>query len=732
MFKYTILLFLTILHLTSMLYPRTLHVPAHVKTIQEGINRAADGDTVLVAPGTYKENINFKGKNIVVASYYILSQCPTFIKNTVIDGSNPTDPDTASCVVFLSGEGAEAILQGFTLTNGTGTIRTEPNGTSWREGGGIMIAHSSPTIKHNLIISNIVLHMTNVTSTGGGGISCVDGNPQIFNNIITLNQAGYAAGIMLYRSGVILKNNIICQNRGGQDYGGGGIVMEGNGPAAKIMENNTIIANTALGSGFYGGRAGALLVFKTSVLARNNIIWGNTQNNQEQIYIHHERTTADFTYNNIEGGWDGEGNIDTPPNFSGMNFYLSDESPCIDAGSPDPKYNDPASQSNRTIADNPSKGGLRNDIGAYGGPGSTEMSIRGILIPDTPYNGVPWQIPGKIEAETFDWGPESKAYHDIDEINQGGMYRLSGVDIQKCDDFGGGYHISHMQKGEWLNYTVNITDSEKYDLTIRIASETNNGRFHIKCDEKDLTGPVQVQEIGGKKKWQQLTIPNLKLPAGKHVIRLVCENGGFNVNAFYFSLASSTLPAQWQNQDIGQVGITGSAGFLDGAFHIQGAGAVKNLYKDSDQIHFAFQKMSGDIEMVAHIRTQSYTDPWGRAGLMIRDSTHDNAKSAFLAVTPTISPILYYRKERGGPLDVNNWKNRRNYNWLKLTRIGNTFTGYQSQDGKTWGTLGEWAGEGIAEITMTNPVYVGLAISSQKEGIIATASFDHVEVKQLQ
>ncbi|GAG90709.1 unnamed protein product, partial [marine sediment metagenome] len=274
-----------------------------------------------------------------------------------------------------------------------------------------------------------VQNTTNVASTGGGGISCIEGNPVILNNIIMLNQARYAAGIMLYRSGVILRNNIICQNAGGQDYGGGGIVMEGNGPGPKIMENNTIVANAAFGDGFYGGRAGGLLVFKTSLTARNNIIWGNIQNNGGQIYVHNERTYVDFTYNDIEGGLDGEGNINTPPEFFRTHFKLSYNSPCIDAGTPDTNYNDPVSQSDRTIANNPAKGGLRNDLGSYGGPGCIDMMVPDILIPEASYGGIPFQIPGKIEAEAFDWGSEGKAYHDIDNLNHGGMYRIIGVDI---------------------------------------------------------------------------------------------------------------------------------------------------------------------------------------------------------------------------------------------------------------------------------------------------------------
>ncbi|GAI92206.1 unnamed protein product [marine sediment metagenome] len=67
-----------------------------------------------------------------------------------------------------------------------------------------------------------------------------------------------------------------------------------------------------------------------------------------------------------------------------------------------------------------------------------------------------------------------------------------------------------------------------------------------------------------------------------------------------------------------------------------------------------------------------------------------------------------------------------------MTRIGDTFTGYKSKDGRIWSALGQWAGEGIADIPMTDTVYVGLAITSQDDGIISVATFSNVEVKKLQ
>lgn len=96
-------------------------VPGDQPTIRAGIDAAVNEDPILVAPGTYYENINFRGKNIVVASHYILDGETDFIETTIINGSHPSHPDTGTCVLTISGEDSTAVLQGFTLTKGTGT-----------------------------------------------------------------------------------------------------------------------------------------------------------------------------------------------------------------------------------------------------------------------------------------------------------------------------------------------------------------------------------------------------------------------------------------------------------------------------------------------------------------------------------------------------------------------------------------------------------------------------------
>ncbi|MHC4946499.1 MAG: hypothetical protein ACYTG7_26100, partial [Planctomycetota bacterium] len=86
----------------------TLHVPADYPTIQAGIDAAVDGDTVLVAPGTYVEKIDFVGKTITVISESAFDE-------TVIDGAMK-----GSVVTFKSGEGKDTVLEGFTIKNGDG------------------------------------------------------------------------------------------------------------------------------------------------------------------------------------------------------------------------------------------------------------------------------------------------------------------------------------------------------------------------------------------------------------------------------------------------------------------------------------------------------------------------------------------------------------------------------------------------------------------------------------
>ena len=125
----------------------TIHVPGDHPTIQAGIDAAVDGDLVLVAPGTYMENIDFHGKAITL-------QSEAGAEVTVINGGDcaAIDPLEGRCsvVTFDSGEAENTVLNGFTIRNGSGIQIWDciwPSPWCWPDwcGGGIFCSSSSPT-----------------------------------------------------------------------------------------------------------------------------------------------------------------------------------------------------------------------------------------------------------------------------------------------------------------------------------------------------------------------------------------------------------------------------------------------------------------------------------------------------------------------------------------------------------------------------------------------------------
>jgi parallel beta-helix repeat protein len=352
-----------------------IHVPAGQPTIQMGINAASNGDTVLVAPGTYQENIDFLGKAIKVTSTN--GSAVTTIKNN----------GGGSVVTFHSGEGLKSILNGFTITGGWASFG----------GGGIEISNASPTITNNKIIGNQACEGDGIDvnfgsplikgntitgnsqfgcsgGTGGGGIKIGGAaSAQVVGNLITNNDAGSGdgGGISLFAAGTpTIMNNIISNNSTqGGGFGGGGISMFNYSDA--VIVQNLIFANSApQGGGVYylvpSGANGPTLVNNTFVNNQsssgqgsaiyandfdvpshlyNNIIFGT--GGQTAVYCGNlnSSTPPAFFFNDVfaaQGTTYGgicsdqtgtDGNVSTDPKFVGKsNFRLKDASPVIDAG----------------------------------------------------------------------------------------------------------------------------------------------------------------------------------------------------------------------------------------------------------------------------------------------------------------------------------------------------------------------------------------------------------------
>ena len=176
--------------LTSITMAEVLYVPAEFSTIQDAIEASESGDSVLVSPGFYQENINFEGKSITVSSLYLIGGDSLLIGTTIIDAQ-----ESGSVATFSSGEDANSILQGFTLQNGNGNDEDpDGNGSYYTYGGGIYCENSDPTIRDCIIRDNVA------NEGGGGGIFCYESSPIFVGCTIFGNETDDVGGGLYSRS----------------------------------------------------------------------------------------------------------------------------------------------------------------------------------------------------------------------------------------------------------------------------------------------------------------------------------------------------------------------------------------------------------------------------------------------------------------------------------------------------------------------------------------------------
>ena len=148
----------------------------------------------------------------------------------------------------------------------------------------------------------------------------------------------------------------------------------------------------------------------------------------------------------------------------------------------------------------------------------------------SPFSGTAINIPGKIEAENFNLGGNGVGYYDLSSGNQGYSYRTGDVDIEECADDGGGYDVGWTDAGEWLEYTVNVAATGKYNFQMRLATQNASGTFHLMVDGVALTSTETITNTGGWQIWKTLAISNIPLTQGIRKLRIVMNAGGFNIN----------------------------------------------------------------------------------------------------------------------------------------------------------------------------------------------------------
>ena len=332
---------LLVMVLLSQAFAKVINIPKDYPTIQEGLDASIEGDTVIVQPGIYEENIDFYGINVVLASKFLEAQDSKFIHETVIFGSKDRG-STGPVITFSGGEDSTSAVIGFTIKNGRSPI-----------GGGIYCNRANPRL-HNLIIKEN-------RAEKGAGIKLYESSPEITNVAILENRARWSAAMHITSSSspklknILIANNVTSFNTGWlycEDFSSptfNNVTIASNGESSTPLSAKEKVRyergdrKNIDSSRLYGIHIsnGSHPVFK------NSILWNNPQ--QEVVFRQYGHPSSiTFSYSTVKGGakaiinkdsagqiiWN-EGNLLSNPKFIApekRNYGLDSSSPCRGAG----------------------------------------------------------------------------------------------------------------------------------------------------------------------------------------------------------------------------------------------------------------------------------------------------------------------------------------------------------------------------------------------------------------
>jgi hypothetical protein len=348
-------------------------------SIQDAIDDPAtlEGDEIVLAPGTYFETIDLRGRAITLRSTN--PHDPAVVAATILDGGG-----MGTVVSCFSGEGPGTVLAGLTVRGGAGM-----------SGGGMSVDGSSPTIVHCTFTDN-------ASAFEGGGIACFFGEPLIVSCRFVGNTAFYGGGV------ASLGGNprfVSCAFAGNMATGSGGAI-DVFGGGAPMVAGCVMTANAA-------EEGGAMSIDGSDSSVVNSILWGNAAAADPEVRLA-GGSAASFRACDVAGsggsvawagtGLDGGGNIDADPMFAdalgadGVAGTLDDDmrlqqtSPCMNAGAADGVPADDADLDGDgdrleplplDLAGNPRVSGAAVDMGPF----ETQVA-------DVPEEPCPWDLTG--------------------------------------------------------------------------------------------------------------------------------------------------------------------------------------------------------------------------------------------------------------------------------------------------------------------------------------------------
>ena len=326
-----------------------------------------------------------------------------------------------------------------------------------------------------------------------------------------------------------------------------------------------------------------------------------------------------------------------------------------------------------------------------------------------------YKVTGDLGAESFDPGElelETTYYWRIDEVNNlnpdspwvGEVWNFTTGSFLIVDDF--------EDYNDYPPYEIYSTWMDGYEI------ETNGALVGYDLEQTDFI-------------------------EGKHIVETTIIHGGKqSMPYFYNNVGTATYseaelpfsPAQdWTREGVTELslwfrGYSASVGsFAEGpvgTYTITASGA--DITGQADEFHYAYKMLTGIGSITARVMSVDDTDPWAKAGVMIRDTLEPGSKHAFACVTPGSGVASEGRSNTGGDSFTTSQAGITAPHWVKLERdISGNFTAFHSTDGSTWVSVGTATGP---DIQMSASVYIGLAVTSHNTDATCEAQFSNVSI----
>jgi phospholipase C len=225
--------------------------------------------------------------------------------------------------------------------------------------------------------------------------------------------------------------------------------------------------------------------------------------------------------------------------------------------------------------------------------------------------------------------------------------------------------------------------------------------------------------------WLRVGSTTLAIGSNAYIGVVVCSQADPVINISTFDNVAVTNP--WIDTDVGAVGLTGTTSYAGGAFTMKGAGA--DIWGTADSFRFEWQMLTGNADIITQVTGIQNTDPFAKAGVMIRKSLDPGSAHVTLDLRPTPTNDLEFMTRPDIDAQTT-WISSASQvtPWLRLVRTGSNVSAYYSPNGVSWTPM---PGSPVTlNIGSNDPYYVGLVVASHNTTALNTSTFANVRVSQ--